>query len=457
MTHAIPVHECEKSALMKTFRRFTGPGQDRAFYIKDVGIVERQFKRWQKNLPTVKPFYAVKCNPDEVLLKSLKDCGTGFDCASADEIGKVLKLGVLAEDIIFANPIKSIADLKYANKVGVNKMTFDNEDELYKIKEYAPNAELVLRLLPDDSGSVMRFGVKFGAPAVHVEGLLRTANRLGLKVIGCSFHIGSGCFDPNKYMDAIALCRSVFDVAEKLGMPKMHFLDLGGGFPGHPVENERTDVPAFEEFATVIRSGLTKYFPSNSVTVIAEPGRYMATAWSTLFVVVQGKRKEPITVDNKKKFLYYINDGVYGSFNCIMFDHAHPLPVPAYRFLDNMLSAEEQSEAARAEINTKISAYNPALFSVASESNGRYAQARAIHMDTRTRDSECVGTFFGPTCDSMDVIAKDHPMEELFVGDWLAFSQMGAYTLAAASTFNGMPKPLVYYIKSKRPSQTINK
>ena len=41
----------------------------------------------------------------------------------------------------------------------------------------------------------------------------------------------------------------------------------------------------------------------------------------------------------------------------------------------------------------------------------------------------------------MDVIAKDAAMEELHVGDWLAFEQMGAYTNAAATTFNGMPKP----------------
>jgi len=52
----------------------------------------------------------------------------------------------------------------------------------------------------------------------------------------------------------------------------------------------------------------------------------------------------------------------------------------------------------------------------------------------------------------MDVIAKDTEMEELFVGDWLAFEHMGAYTNAAATTFNGMPKPHMFYARSKQSS-----
>ena len=28
------------------------------------------------------------------------------------------------------------------------------------------------------------------------------------------------------------------------------------------------------------------------------------------------------TADDEPQFMYYVNDGVYGSFNCLMFDHA---------------------------------------------------------------------------------------------------------------------------------------
>lgn len=411
-----------------------------------------------KQLPAVRPFYAVKCNPDTTLLRVLAGLGAGFDCASGEEMAAALSMGVPPEDIIFANPIKCAKDLKYAAAMGVKKMTFDNEAELYKIKQFHPTAEVVIRLLADDSGSKMKFGVKFGAPSVQVEGLLKTAKALQLRVIGTSFHIGSGCFDSTSYAKAIALSRSVFDMGAALGMPKFTFLDLGGGFPGNPVEGERTgETPAFEEFASVIREATAKYFPKEmGVEIIGEPGRYMATAWSTLFVLVQGKREEP-KIDasaTKRKFLYYINDGVYGSFNSIMFDHAHPEPIPAYRFLSEKMSldrARNYQQQPNSYVSAAISQQSMMFSSMIDSAPSASVGARAFHT-TFGRDQDCVGTFFGPTCDSMDVVATDFPCEELFVGDWLAFKHNGAYTNAAATTFNGMPKPTTHYCRSRQPS-----
>jgi diaminopimelate decarboxylase len=68
----------------------------------------------------------------------------------------------------------------------VKKMTFDNEDELAKIAAEHPGAELILRILTDDSASVCRLGLKFGAPLERVPALLATAQALRLNVIGVS-------------------------------------------------------------------------------------------------------------------------------------------------------------------------------------------------------------------------------------------------------------------------------
>jgi ornithine decarboxylase len=410
----------------------------KALLVNDLGALARQYDRWSVNLPNVKPFYAVKCNPDPQLLGALHHHGAGFDVASAAEMAAVIKLGAKPEDIIFANPIKSIVDLQYAAKVGVRKMTFDNADELYKIKEYFPNALCVLRLLPDDSGSLMKFGSKFGAPTEHVKPLLKLAQELDLSLIGTSFHIGSGCYETESYAKAIALCRSVFDTAAELGMPRFTLLDLGGGYPGNPAINQDSadGVPAFEKFATVIRNALADHFPAHShgdVSIIGEPGRYMATAFSTLFVYVQGKREQPVAAGSKRRFLYYVNDGVYGSFNCIMFDHAKPAPKLASKFLNEKLTEDGLLQTVE-----RMTVAQPQLMG-----------ARGLHSSAARE--ECLGTHFGPTCDSMDVIVTDYPMEELFVGDWLAFENMGAYTSAAASQFNGMPLPDVVYGRSKKP------
>jgi len=54
-------------------------------------------------------------------------------------------------------------------------------------------------------------------------------------------------------------------------------------------------------------------------------------------------------------------------------------------------------------------------------------------------------TFFGPTCDSIDVVAKCVPFCNLEIGDWVYFSSMGAYTVAAGSTFNGFERLKIFY------------
>lgn len=387
---------------------------DKALMVSDLGIVERQVQRWASNLPGVQPFYAVKCNPDPILVTALANWGANFDCASRGEIQLVLNCGVDPSRIIFANPIKTNGDIRFSHSVGVRKMTFDNVDEIHKIKAGCPDAQLVLRLLPDDSGSVMRFGSKFGAPFETVEGLLRECQRQDLDVVGCSFHIGSGCFDSSKYDSAIALCRQSFEVAQRLGMPPMSFVDVGGGFPGDAVVASERGVtsstahapPPFEEIAAVIRAAFDCHFPQSQypqLVRIGEPGRYFGKAYSTLFLRVQGRRAVySKNAEAQQRFLYYVNDGVYGSFNCKLFDYYHPTPIPTSAFFG------------KSQENVKMT----------------------------------LGTFFGPTCDSLDKIVEDFPVPELKVGDHIVFTNMGAYTSAAATEFNGCPLSEKVYIHS---------
>ena len=35
---------------------------------------------------------------------------------------------------------------------------------------------------------------------------------------------------------------------------------------------------------------------------------------------------EPLTADDEPSYMYYVNDGVYGSFNCLLYDHASVTP-----------------------------------------------------------------------------------------------------------------------------------
>jgi ornithine decarboxylase len=214
-------------------------------------------------------------------LRLLGALGAGFDCASQNEINTALRVGnVDPSRIIFANPCKAMSFIRHAARAQVDKMTFDNTDELYKIARGHPGAKLVVRILTDDSKSLCRLGLKFGAPLVTVPTLLSKARELGLDVIGVSFHVGSGCFDPCAFADAIMRARTAFEMGREAGY-EFELLDIGGGF----------EDAHFEETAGVVNSALDQYFRDRTnVKVIAEPGRYYVSRAFTLATNIIARR-----------------------------------------------------------------------------------------------------------------------------------------------------------------------
>lgn len=367
-------------------------GEEDAFFVADMGDVYRQHLRWKKNLTRVKPHYAVKCNPDPEILRLLAALGTGFDCASKAEIEMVLRLGVDPSRIIYAQPCKTKSYVRYAAKEGVKQMTFDNADELYKIKELFPDAELFLRILTDDSASLCRLSLKFGAGLDTTGDLLALARNLDLNVTGVAFHVGSGASDPEAFLKAVRDARFVFDQANALGYD-LKTLDVGGGFVSE----------TFDEMAAVLSAALDEYFPP-SVRVIGEPGRYYVSSAFTIACNVIARR----TVEDKEldttSYMLYMNDGVYGNFSSIMFDHQHPIP--------RVLKTANKTQYSG---NPAVSAY---------DGTGKHP---AIQY-----------SIWGPTCDGIDCIAAEWTCAQtLDVGDWLYFEEMGAYTKCSATKFNG--------------------
>ena len=250
----------------------SGNEDESAFFACDLSAIYQAVQMWRSSPmgERVEIFYAVKCNPAPPVLHLLSLLGTSFDCASTAEINQVLSLPARPspDRIIFANPCKPASFIRSAAETGVQMMTFDNADELYKVKRSFPQAKLVLRILTDDSKSLCRLGLKFGAPLDTCPGLLLLAKQLGLNVIGVSFHVGSGCKDPHQFADAVWRAKKVFDMGKEAGYD-FKFLDVGGGF-----ERE-----TFEEMSQVVADSLDVYFPKESgVRVIAEPGRLLVSS-----------------------------------------------------------------------------------------------------------------------------------------------------------------------------------
>ncbi|KAI1291238.1 hypothetical protein EDD11_009037 [Mortierella claussenii] len=417
--HTLPIEQMLQDRLASFDPKSEDAEAENAFFVADLGEVYRQHMRWKTLLPRIEPFFAMKCNPDPMVMRLLASLGTGFDCASKNEIQSVLDLGVDPSRIIYANPCKQNAFVKYAYNHKVRMMTFDNVEELHKIKRLHPDAQLVLRILTDDSKSLCKLGLKFGAPLDTTGHLLTTAQELGLDVIGVSFHVGSGCFDASAFGEAVIRARRVFDQAKDYGFD-FKLLDVGGGFPSAHV----TEGITFEKVAAILGPTVDTLFGSD-VRVIAEPGRYYVGSAFTLATQVIARRTVQREVQDEEheqrvpSHMYYVNDGVYGSFNCIMFDHQ---------------TCEPQVLLRNGQFSYKY--YHRQLWSSLSPSS---------FMMSTEEDPEGYASVWGPTCDSIDCISSRARLPLLETGDWLYFDNMGGYTITAASQFNGFKTSQVLY------------
>jgi ornithine decarboxylase len=452
-----------------------------AFYIINLGDIIRQLQLWREMFPFIEPRYAVKCNPNRVICQLLGLLGVGFDVASKNEINLVKEyVGDIAK-VIYANPYKEPSSIQYARQMDVDTATFDSESELLKMKLYHPGCRLLIRLKVDDRGSVCKFSDKFGVDMTEVYDLLSYAKHMRLRVEGICFHVGSGCKNPAQYYSALKMARDVFEIAEELGL-QFNIIDIGGGFPGLQDDASLDLIRGIQEN---VRSGLIDFFAKDfqipgldyqrpedqsddelpRLELIAEPGRFFVQSSHTLLVNIIGKKVKYIapgsitktcsspepnptassaedgaanTVDpgfqaqgrgaafhsnrvhsteiasaynpddavrptGKSKYIaeerekvynYYLNDGIYGSFNCLVFDHAKAEVLP----------------------------YN-------ERDGARYKSV-----------------IFGPTCDSVDKISANVELPELEIGEWCFVKNFGAYTVAAASDFNGFTKLKAFYV-----------
>lgn len=313
--------------------------------------------------------------------------GTGFECASKNEIELVLNLGVEPSRIIYANPCKTKSYIRYARQEGVKQMTFDSTDELYKIGALFPDAELLLRISTNDQSSFCGFSVKFGASLACAKELLQLAKHLALNVVGVSFHIGSGARSPLAFLKAIQDSRKVFNDAVALGY-NPNVLDIGGGF----LEDK-----SFEKMACVLTEALIRYFPPE-VHVIAEPGHYYVASAFTLACNIIARKESG---DNS--YMLYLNDGIYGSFLNHLLDRE--------RYDAHVLSAKNHGPDNREPTSVRYS-------------------------------------LWGPTLDGIDRIAENSVfLVHLDVGDWLYFPSMGAYTMSCSTNFNGFSRShKIFYV-----------
>jgi ornithine decarboxylase len=365
--------------LQQLARRYGTP-----LFVMDHDVLRRNYATFKKYLPRVQAYYAVKANPDPAIVKTLYDAGASFDVASMPEFRIVYQIirnlpakkrqDWIWDKIIYAHPIKANETLRELDQYKA-LVTYDNSEEIKKIKQYAPHSGLVLRLKVSNTGAMVELSSKFGAASGAAVDLILEAQRAGLVVEGLSFHVGSQTTNFENFVQAINLAAGIFREARERGYTKMNLLDIGGGFPA-PYD---ASVKPFSQLARKVNAEIDRLFPRD-VQILAEPGRFLVATAGIAVSKIIGKAVRD------DKLCYYIDDGVYHTFSGTIFDHCH---------------------------------YHPQAFK---------------------KGSTRICTVFGPTCDALDVVslAEELPAN-LERGDLLYTRNIGAYSAASSTWFNGFP------------------
>ena len=355
----------------------------------DHEMIRRNYARFRRHLPRVQAYYAVKANPAPEIVRTLYRVGASFDVASLPEFMLVhenirrLPAGkqqdFIWDKIVYANPIKPKETLEALNQYKP-LVTYDNLTELRKIRKYAPQAGLALRLRVPNTGSMVELSSKFGCDPGEAVDLIDEAFRTGLVVEALSFHVGSQCTNFENFVQALNMAAAVLRESKTRGH-EVKILDIGGGFPA-PYDRH---VRPFSELARKINAEINRLFPAD-LQILAEPGRFLVATAATSVARIIGKAVRD------GKTCYYIDDSVYHTFSGIIFDHCQ---------------------------------YHIKAF--------------------RKGDAE-ICAVFGQTCDGLDCISQSEELPDLEIEDLVYSENIGAYSNASATWFNGFPPAKVVHM-----------
>jgi len=288
--------------------------------VLDCAVLRRCYRELSGALPNVDLYYAIKSLPETAVMATLAREGAGFDVATSGEIELLRSIGANPATTIHTHPIKRDGDISAALQFGCSTFVVDNIDELQKFRNYHSRAEILLRVSFRSKNASCDLSRKFGCALADVPYLLTEAAKLGIRVRGLSFHVGSQSASSDAHVGAIRACRAFYDHSTLAGTSHMDVLDIGGGFP---VDYEQKGFD-LAQFCRPINQALSDY--PEHVRIIAEPGRVLSAPAMVSICTVMGRARR----DGRS--WYYLDDGVYGAYSGQIYDHAHyPLTI----FSDN--------------------------------------------------------------------------------------------------------------------------
>ncbi len=352
-------------------------------------VIRQNYARFRKHLPRIQAYYAVKANPAPEIVQTLFHAGASFDVASLPEF--MLVYGLIKKRPAAERQAFVWDKIIYANPI-------KPKETLQALDRYRPLVTF------DNRVEIAK--VREHAPRAGLLLRLRVPNTGSMVELSSKF----GC-DPGEAVQLIeeahasrlvveglsfhvgSQCTNFENYVQALNMAAaVRNEALSRGFDlrvldiggGFPVRYNR-HVPPFGELARTLNTEINRLFPKET-EILAEPGRFLvATAVTSVARVIGHAVRDG-------KPCYYVDDSVYHTFSGIIFDHC-PYHFKAFR---------------------------------------------------KGRNEVCA--VFGQTCDGLDTISQSELLPQLRLDDLVYSDNIGAYSNASSTWFNGFPPAKVVHI-----------
>ncbi|MEI6257837.1 MAG: type III PLP-dependent enzyme [Planctomycetota bacterium] len=358
-------------------------------FVIDHDELRKNYKLFRKHFPRVQVYYAVKVNSDPEIVKTFYELGGSFDVASMQEFHTV-------HQNIAKLPAKRRQDFIWDKIIYANPIK--PIETLAELDQYKP-------LVTYDNHEEVKKIAKH-APHAGLALRLRVPNTGSMVELSSKF----GAL-PGEAVELIAYAHDhgltveglSFHVGSQCTNPQNYIQSIhlcagifaeakSRGFHlklldiggGFPAAYDAS-VPKVSDLAKKINHELDRLFPKE-IEILAEPGRFLVASAGNAVSKIIGK-----AVRNDK-LCYYVNDGVYHTYSGVIFDHCQ------------------------------------------------------YHMKSFRKGATQLCAVFGPTCDALDTISLSEQLPDLELGDYLYSDNIGAYSAASSTHFNGFPPAKVVYV-----------
>ncbi len=337
--------------------------------------------------------FAVKANPNKILLREIGKLGFGADVVSVGELMRAISAGIKPNKIVFSGVGKTSEELKYAIKKKILLINTESKSEVLEIEKIAKTKKIKIsigiRLNPNtDAKTISQISTgkkenKFGVTEKTFLDLFKYVKNSKYLELKClSVHIGSQILDDAPYKKMLKVLERII---KKIRF-NFEYIDLGGGM-GIDYENKNKKLN-FQRYCLNIKKLLKK----NKSKIIFEPGRSIigntAILVSKIIYIKEGYKKDFIIVDAGMNDL--VRPALYGAKHRI---------IPAYK-------------------NNK-----------------------------RTKK---IYEFVGPICESTDKFSSLKGFQKLNEKDLIIICDVGAYGMSLSSNYNLRPKAKEVLIKNSK-------